>query len=166
MSSIIYLNGDATRPQASGAAMIVHVCNDVGGWGAGFVLAVSKRWPEPERRYRSWKRNQGPARNPEDPTFALGEVQFVEVEGDIVVANLIGQHGTRRGAGGTPPIRYDAVTEGLQKVAARASSLGASIHMPRIGCGLAGGSWDQMEPIIQKCLTEPGLKVFVYDFLI
>lgn len=41
--------GDATVPQAKGPKLIAHVCNDRGGWGKGFVLAVSARWPEPER---------------------------------------------------------------------------------------------------------------------
>jgi hypothetical protein len=33
--------------------------------------------------------------------------------------------------------------------------------MPRIGCGLAGGTWDKVEPIVLKELA--GLDVFVYD---
>lgn len=37
MSGITYLKGDATAPQAKGVKLIVHVCNDLGGWGKGFV---------------------------------------------------------------------------------------------------------------------------------
>ena len=54
MTSIAYRKGDATAPVASGAKIICHVCNDIGGWGKGFVLAISKRWPEPEAHYRAW----------------------------------------------------------------------------------------------------------------
>ena len=39
--------------------------------------------------------------------------------------------------------------------------LKASVHMPRIGCALAGGRWSIMEPIITKALA--GQEVFVYD---
>ncbi|WP_261986759.1 hypothetical protein [Actinomadura sp. HBU206391] len=46
------IKGDATSPQAKGPKIITHVCNDRGGWGKGFVLAISRRWPEPEREYR------------------------------------------------------------------------------------------------------------------
>ena len=84
---INYLTGDATAPQGSGPKIIVHVCNDVGGWGKGFVVAVSRRWKEPEKQYRAWKKD------PSDQPFELGEVQFVQVEDDIWVANLIGQRG-------------------------------------------------------------------------
>lgn len=35
--------------------------------------------------------------------------------------------------------------------------------MPRIGCGLAGGTWDRMEPVIQAALADQGIPVTVYD---
>ena len=51
---INYLKGDATVPAGDGPKVIVHICNDVGAWGKGFVLAISKRWPTAERDYRKW----------------------------------------------------------------------------------------------------------------
>lgn len=57
MADITYITGDATRPQDQGAKIIVHICNDIGGWGKGFVVAISRRWPEPEQRTASGTRN-------------------------------------------------------------------------------------------------------------
>jgi O-acetyl-ADP-ribose deacetylase (regulator of RNase III) len=155
MNGITYLKGDATCPQANGVKIICHVCNDIGGWGKGFVLALSKRWDEPEAAYRAWySRGEG---------FALGAVQFVQVEPYIWVANLIGQRGTKMGSSG-PPVRYKAIAAGLVKVAEKALELGASVHMPRIGCGLAGGEWAKVEPLIEQHLYSAGVAVTVYDF--
>lgn len=42
--------------------------------------------------------------------------------------------------------------------------LNVSVHMPIIGCGLAGGSWDQIEPILSHELSTFGVKTIVYDF--
>jgi hypothetical protein len=36
--------------------------------------------------------------------------------------------------------------------------------MPRIGCGLAGGKWELIEPIIVRTLVARGVPVTVYDF--
>jgi hypothetical protein len=36
--------------------------------------------------------------------------------------------------------------------------------MPRIGCGLAGGKWEQIEPIIERTLLNKNVEVYVYDF--
>jgi O-acetyl-ADP-ribose deacetylase (regulator of RNase III) len=157
MSSISYLKGDATCPLAKGIKIICHICNDIGGWGKGFVLAISNRWQEPEAEYRKWY-SAGM-----DGGFVLGAVQFVQVEPLIWVANMVGQRGIKRGSSG-PPIRYDAVATCLAIVANKAKDLGASVHMPRIGCGLAGGEWTKIEPIIQQHLIEVGVQVTVYDF--
>ncbi|MBY0458622.1 MAG: macro domain-containing protein [Gemmataceae bacterium] len=155
MSAVTYLKGDATVPQAKGVKIICHVCNDVGGWGKGFVLALSKRWDGPEAAYRAWcKSGDG---------FALGAAQFVQVESYIWVANLIGQRGTKTGSSG-PPVRYEAIASGLKLVADKAIELNASVHMPRIGCGLAGGEWAKAERLVTQTLTDRGVAVTVYDF--
>lgn len=157
MSSIQYISGDATQPDAEGNKIIVHVCNDIGGWGKGFVLALSKRWEQPESEFRRWHRGGA------DVPFELGQVQFVSVEPSLWVANLIGQRGIRR-SGGKPQVRYEAIRDGLGRVATFAVEHEASVHMPRIGCGLAGGSWDEIEPLIIDTLVTTGVPVTVYDF--
>jgi O-acetyl-ADP-ribose deacetylase (regulator of RNase III) len=151
------LKGDATSPQAKGPKIIAHVCNDIGGWGAGFVVAVSKRWKDPERDYRQWHRERA------GNDFGLGAVRLVQVRPDIWVANMIGQRGIKAGSAG-PPIRYEAIERCLESLADKALELEASVHMPRIGCGLAGGTWDRIEPIVVRTLCERDVEVTVYDY--
>ncbi|GGQ75097.1 macro domain-containing protein [Streptomyces flaveolus] len=156
MPEIAYVRGDATAPSAKGVKVIAHVCNDLGGWGKGFVLAVSRRWPEPEAAYRAWHRDRA------SNDFGLGAVQLVRVEPYVWVANMIGQHGMRTGSKGVP-VRYEAIDTALGRLAGRAAELNASVHMPRIGCGLAGGKWSRVEPLVRERLTRQGLSVTVYD---
>ncbi|MGW2958993.1 macro domain-containing protein [Streptomyces sp. NPDC001220] len=157
MSEITYIRGDATAPSGKGVKVIAHVCNDLGGWGKGFVLALSRRWPEPEKAYRTWHRDR--AAN----DFGLGAVQLVRVERYIWVANMIGQRGTKTGSKGAP-VRYEAIDTALAKLADEAIELGASVHMPRIGCGLAGGKWPRVEPLINERLVTRRIPVTVYDY--
>lgn len=154
---IRYVEGDATNPEADGARVIVHVCNDVGGWGQGFVMALSANWSEPEHEYRRWSKRRS------NPPFKLGHVQFVEVEKQMWVANLIGQHDIR-GRAGRVPVRYEAIREGLERVADFALEHSATVHMPRIGCGLAGGQWDDVEQIVDEQLCRRDVDVTVYDW--
>ncbi|KNY26901.1 macro domain-containing protein [Pseudobacteroides cellulosolvens] len=155
IQNIVFLKGDATCPSQQGVKIIAHICNDIGGWGKGFVLALSKKWKQPEAEYRKWFK--------EGENFKLGEVQFVQAQEDIFIANMIGQHDIKRGANG-PPIRYEAVNECLNKLGLKALEINASVHIPRIGCGLAGGKWENIEPLIISNLTERGIPVYVYDF--
>jgi O-acetyl-ADP-ribose deacetylase (regulator of RNase III) len=156
MDAITYVRGDATAPQGKGVKLIVHVCNDLGGWGKGFVLAISRRWPEPEAAYRRWHRERA------GNDFGLGAVQFVQVADRVWVANMVGQRGIRTGSKGVP-VRYEAIDAGLAAVAGKAVELGASVHMPRIGCGLAGGRWERVAPLIEEQLVRRGIAVTVYD---
>jgi O-acetyl-ADP-ribose deacetylase (regulator of RNase III) len=172
---ITYLKGDATSPQAKGPKLIIHICNDAGGWGAGFVLGVSKRWKLPEQSYRRWYKDREPltatveshrdagGHVPVTTTgyFKLGESQLVWVLPDTAVVNMIAQAGTRTGSNG-PPIRYEALDCCMKHVRAYAHHFKASVHAPRIGCGLAGGRWSEVEPIIQRHLFDT--RVYVYDY--
>jgi O-acetyl-ADP-ribose deacetylase (regulator of RNase III) len=157
MQTLRVIKGDATSPQAKGPKVVAHVCNDLGGWGKGFVLAVSKRWPEPEKAFREWHR--GRAGN----DFGLGAVQPVQVKPDIWVANMVGQRGMRTGSNG-PPVRYEAIERCLAALAEHATRLEASVHMPRIGCGLAGGKWERIESLIARTLLTQDVATTVYDF--
>lgn len=154
MGAIRYLQGDATDPVGDDPKILIHVCNDVGAWGKGFVLAISKRWKDPEKQFKEWHKSQ--------IDFGLGKVQFVRVRPELEVANLIGQVGLRSRQG-TPPIRYDALEAGLSTIGDHALTNAASLHMPRIGCGLAGGEWSKVEALIEKTLVSRGLSVTVYD---
>ena len=148
---IHYLKGDATQPIGNGTKIIAHVVNSSGGWGKGFVLAISNRWSEPERKYRAWHKSR--------VRFILGEVLFVKVSDDIIVANLLAQEGYSTSV--KPAIRYDALKLCLEKVANKARKLSATVHCPRLSCGLAGGMWNAVEPIIIETMSD--IDVFVYD---
>lgn len=158
MKPITYLTGDATQPATEGRKIIAHICNDQGGWGRGFVMALSNRWKEPEQAYRQWHATS------DSPPFELGRIQLVEVDPLLRVANMIGQHGIHVNEEGTPPIRYEAVESCLQKLAEYALTHQCSVHMPRIGCGLAGGTWDEIEPLITRTCCAADVPVYVYDF--
>lgn len=158
-----YVEGDATIPRGGGHRILMHICNDAGKWGAGFVLALSKRYQQPESKYRLWYRSQSDGRVP----FKLGEIQMVELQSDFTVANMIAQHGcgplyTEEGDV-VPPIRYEELKKCLAKVAKEAKDRNSSVHAPRIGAGLSGGDWSVIENLIKEELIDCGINVTIYD---
>lgn len=153
---IAYLKGDATDPVCnSPTRIIIHCCNDIGVWGAGFVLALSRKWPHVETAYRVKTK------------YLLGSVEFVEVKSDLHVANMIGQRGCGERPDGTPPIDYPAIRACLIKVREKVEELGGgnqvSVHGPRFGAGLAGGDWSVIEQILVEELCMNGISVTIYD---
>lgn len=167
--------GDATKPVGNGHKLIIHCCNDEGKWGAGFVLALNKKWPQVKRNYQEWYQGLSDYVSPNGvlvlsdssngaDAFHLGAIQVVDVAEDISVVNMIGQRSCGRDEYGHPTIRYYAIDECLRKVVAVAYVRNSSIHMPYLmGCGLAGGDWDIMSMMINKRLGN--LDVTAYEFI-
>ncbi len=138
--------GDATDPTGiAGSVIIAHVVNDVGAWGKGFVVALAKRHPQARSAYRrEWKRHM------------LGQVQLVPIGDDLSVANMFAQHGIGRGQ---RRLRYPALRRCLENLASSAKILDATVLMPQIGCGLAGGDWEVVRALIKAEMR--GVRVVV-----
>lgn len=151
MIPIQYIKGDATQPIKK-PAVICHICNDIGKWGKGFVLALSERWKTPENSYKKWYWGG------RQSSFHLGNIHTVPVEEGIHVCNMVAQHGI-----GGHAIRYGMLGHCLEKLGNTISNSNRSVHMPRIGCGLAGGEWMRVVMLVTKNLSDKDIEVFVYD---
>lgn len=155
-----YLSGaDVREPIGEGRKIIGHCCNDLGKMGSGVALALLKKWPNVRSEYINWAETN----NFNGKPFSLGEVQFVSVEEEIVVANIIGQHDIHS-KDGVPPVRYKALEKACNHLTDICHYYNASIHFPYLmGCDLAGGDWDIVEKIIMETLVENEVEVFIYD---
>lgn len=148
MTSLHHIIGNVLEPIKK-PAMIIHVCNDVGGFGKGFVVPLANKYPQTKLEYLKWYKSGN---------LKLGEVQFVQVEPNICVANMIAQHDIKWKKG-IPPIRYPALKECLKKIYEKALNENYIVASPRIGCVLAGGLWEIVELIIQQRMT---VETYIY----
>lgn len=165
MTNLNYLVGDATcpvLPVGTDMCLILHITNCNGGWGAGFVLALSRRWPmrllegSPEYVYRNGA--------PESVT--LGKIQLVQVEPYLQVINLCAQSGYKH-AGNPVPLDYRALIECMKLVLdhvrnLQSQGLTVSVAGPKFGSDLAGGDWSLIEKIIDRVLVQNDIPVTIY----
>jgi len=170
-----YIKGDATKPVYSttggtGKRLILHICNDENAWGSGFVVALNNAFGKgpdsPVAQYHGWYTNAGVPRNATGP-FKLGQVQFVDVDDEMIVVNMIAQS-TPGGYNGFPPIRYQSLEECLLRIKARVLAYqqkGGKITLggPRFGSGLAGGVWSEIEEIIKRVFKDVDVDFNIYD---
>ena len=150
---IVELVGDATQPRGEGSRLVVHLVNDkTPNWGGPFARALKARWPEAQSAFREWAR--------EGDRLQLGQVHSVQVEPGIAVATMVAQKGY--GPSVKPRIRYAALRGCLGQVTEIARQRNASVHMPRIGTGQAGGEWTIIHELIDEALVHEGIDVTVY----
>lgn len=149
-----YVTGDATKPHGSGQKILAHIVNDATpNWGAGFGKVVQRTWPEAQSSFRNhWENNA---------RLRLGEIYFNAAEPDLELCHMVCQHGYGPSTG--PKIRYVALKDCLIGLRDRALAENATIHMPKIGTGEAGGSWHFVSALIDEVLCGAGLSVMVYE---
>lgn len=117
-------------------------------------MAIRRKWPVAQQAYRQWASED--RRN-----LALGNVHLAETNDKLSIVSMIAQRGY--GASDKPRIRYSALRTCLQHLSVLATKQKATVHMPRIGTGLAGGSWNIISELIDDVLCRAGINVFVYD---
>jgi len=157
---ITYRVGDASTPPER-PAVIAHVVNDVGAWGAGFSGALGGRFPPAELSYRQWFQGLY-AQVPGADAFGLGKMLIINpdpTDSSLYVAHLCAQRGVgidnRR-------IQHDALRGALARLYnVIAAEVRFTIHMPHIGWGLGGGNWWEVQRIVEQEL--PLIHVFVYS---
>ncbi len=152
--AIRYLRGDALAPREDDPRIIAHIVNDTSKtWGGGFARQAARQYPQAQIDFREWAG--------ESDNHQLGRTRLFGQPDRLRIASMIAQRGY--GKSSEPRISYPSLEQCLGSVrdAARASS--ASVHMPRIGCGLAGGSWDVVSEFIDNILIRAGVPVTVYD---
>ena len=149
------LHGNVLEPRNDGKKIICQLVNDKAvKWGGGVARKIAKRFPDAEEAYTE-QVIQIPQRD------RLGRAIFSKASEDLTIASLIGQEGF--GPSLFPRIRYAALQTCLEQVADLAASIGASIHMPKIGTGSAGGDWSTIEEMLDDVMVRAGLFVTVYD---
>jgi O-acetyl-ADP-ribose deacetylase (regulator of RNase III) len=154
-TEITYLKGDATAPRGEGFRILAHIVSDrTMIWGAGFGRAVRKKWPGVQEDFAKWAVGHR-------TECSLGNIHFSRIDDSLAVAHLIAQHGV--GPSRTPRIRYGALEACLQKLADHAAATGATVHMPRIGTGEAGGAWEIVSEVVEDTLCNRKVDVTVYD---
>ncbi|XP_065761777.1 chromodomain-helicase-DNA-binding protein 1-like isoform X2 [Muntiacus reevesi] len=161
-TSIKYVSGDVTHPQAGAEdAVIVHCVDDSGRWGrGGLFTALETRSAEPRKRYELAGKMKD---------LSLGGVLLFPIddkesrnEGQDLLALIVAQHRDRTNV--LSGIKMAALEEALKKIFLAAKKRKASVHLPRIGHATKGFNWYGTERLIRKHLASRGIPTYIYYF--
>lgn len=149
---IEFLKGDCLQ-NSDTKRVIAHIVNNKGGFGAGFALAVSKRYPIVKERYKKWY-HIGEYKSSK---FNLGDIQVIQIDDHLTFVSMLAQNGytSKRNP---VPLNYETLEKCLMKLNRVEST--AEIWMPKIGSGLAGGDWKEIEEMLNYFLKDRVVKVF------
>ncbi|XP_039315776.2 chromodomain-helicase-DNA-binding protein 1-like isoform X3 [Saimiri boliviensis] len=161
-TSLMYVSGDVTHPQAGVEdAVIVHCVDDSGHWGrGGLFTALEKRSAEPRRIYELAGKMKD---------LSLGGVLLFPIDdkesrnkGQDLLALIVAQHRDRSNV--LSGIKMAALEVGLKKIFLAAKKKKASVHLPRIGHATKGFNWYGTERLIRKHLAARGIPTYIYYY--
>lgn len=156
MSRIEYRIGDMFNQLPKDRLVVIpHIVNNLGAFGAGFVVHLAKNYPKSKESYLNWASGKQ-----EIPKFDLGNTQPVKVDDRIIVCNMLAQKGVISPTN-PKPIRYFALAKCLEKVNNICGVAGTEIHGPAFGSDLSGGDWRVISALIDEILILP-TKIYIY----
>lgn len=105
-------------------------------------------------------------KNLNEPSDLLGEVQYVDNHDGRIIANVFGQVDIRKGYyDKTVYTVTEALLKGVTEVKEKAEKLNFTVAIPTyIGCGLAGGDWNVIKPLIEEVFEGSDVQVTFYHY--
>ena len=148
---IHYVEGDILLSRAK---LIAHGVAANDPMDQGLAQSLHERYPAMHKDYHHWCHMNHPK---------PGEAWlWVDADGRFI-ANLITQEG---GYGGSRRPDKASTTHVNHALRALKKIIGKekvdSLALPRLGTGVGGLDWEQVEPLIEKQLGDLGIPVFVY----
>lgn len=165
---IEYVKGDLFAPENTAhTKCIAHGCNAQGVMGKGFALLVKNNFPKAFKDYYStyvMRKDRGITPLPlgmvikskcghKDRQWSIDRIIFNCITQDQF-APTHSKTDTRR------YVSYDAVAEAFDTISCDPDARTHGLAIPKIGAGLAHGSWPVIAAIIESCA--PNLAVTCY----
>ncbi len=136
---IKYVDGDLVKLAKKGHFDVIgHCCNCYNSMGAGIAPQIKKAFPE------AYAVDCATVAGDESK---LGTITYT-TESTPIVVNLYGQFDFTGRRSGKMDLDYDALRSALKLTKEKFS--GKTFGFPMMGSGLAGGSWDVIEKIIEE----------------
>lgn len=158
--TVVYLQTDISTVKRGVVAQGTNCC---GVMGSGVAKVLRDKYPTIFNPYALMCSEYAT-----DPCKLLGQVCFVDVglevtpNTELIIANCFTQE--RYGRDGKRYADPKAVRDAVGLAVGLAVELGIPFHMPKIGCGLGGLSWeDEIEPIVAEIADKYNTTIYVCD---
>lgn len=155
------IEGDITQ---SDKDIIIQQVNCKGLMGSGLARTLLGRYPTIKKEYETFRKKQ--LKKVGENEGLLGMVNYVDVYDGKIIANVFGQVDIRKNKEDkTVYTKKESLIEGIRSVKEKAETLSLSVAIPTyIGCGLAGGDWEEIKPEIEEIFKDTAIDVEFYHY--
>lgn len=137
--------------------LIIHQCNCFCNMGAGIAPLIAKKYPGALEVDKKTVRG--------DESKMGTYTHHVCPETGVVVVNMYSQYGWWRRKDGQINTDYEAMRIALNKI--KSELIGDNkelrVGIPKIGCGLGGGSWEVVSSIFEEVMGDCDVTLYLVD---
>lgn len=154
-----HVTGDISKPLPYGRYKIIALpVDDCKTWTSDVLFSIEDMYPDVKELY---------LRHTSITGNLLGEVQLIQVEPTLFVANLFSQRGLKNSTNNSQPIRYEALDKCLKTLSKKCLNFfkdeDVAVHLPKFDTDITGGDWSVIEHLIISNLCDKGIKTVVYN---
>ncbi len=145
------------------SGIIAHGVNCGRVMGSGLALQIKEKWPQVYADYRG----HFVYRDQPDWHELLGDNLTSVINKDLLVVSCFTQvyYGkVKPYKGAKQHLDYEALKKCLLSVFCRGRSTIMPVHLPKIGCGLAGGDWIKVKKIIEELEDEVNNEITYFKY--
>lgn len=128
--------------------LILHGVNCQRKMASGVAKAIREAYPQVYDSYMDISK--------EEMLEWIGRIQLVKIDDSLTIGNAFTQK--YYGYDGKLYLSYDALFDCFTQLGQLNFK---SVHIPKIGCGLAGGDWEIVENLIQR--AAPSVEINVWQ---
>jgi O-acetyl-ADP-ribose deacetylase (regulator of RNase III) len=146
--TIDYLEGDILNAKTQ---VVVNTVNCEGFMGKGLALQFKKAYPEMFKEYKQ---------KCSDGKLSIGKLHLYKNTFRYWILNFPTKDHWRQNS------KLEYIEKGLEEFKNHYQEWGiTSIAFPRLGCQQGGLFWNDVKPVMEKCLNNlPGLEVQIYSY--
>jgi O-acetyl-ADP-ribose deacetylase (regulator of RNase III) len=143
-----------TSAEAGKVDIIVHGCNCFATMAAGIAASIASSFPEAKKADKAWKTKTHKER--------LGHFTEAKIavknDKELIVVNAYTQYSPG------PDFKMHALKNFLKEIVEKYGNEEKPkiIGLPKIGCGIAGGDWNEVKPVIESALAKNFIVYFFY----
>jgi len=132
--------------------IITHGVNCVGGFGSGIAGQIAREFPYVREFYLTKHKSEG---------WKLGDIQVVTISPDKLFVNCATQFNFL--PRDIVHADYTAIATCMHKLKLLSTAAELEINLPKIGCGLAGGDWNEVKKIIDNVFEYHPINVKIWE---
>lgn len=154
IKTLQYIKNEKIKVLETNKVFILNICNDYGEWNNGFSIALSRKWPQVQVEYNKWYQKNF--------NFLLGETQFIPIDNNTMVTNMLCIHGKRSPFNKTP-FQKEMYKECINKILDKFITKDIILEVFKKNYDMEKRDWNIIESVLKEFQNRYNIDIYIIE---